>query len=43
MSRFKVLADFIIVDMFAEVCTGERTAKEAVQRAEKRAQRHYRT
>ncbi len=37
-----VLADFIIVDMFAEVCTGQQTAKEAVERAEKRARRHYR-
>ena len=38
-----VLADFIIVDMFGEACTGRYTAKEAVQRAHKRAQRHYRT
>jgi len=37
-----VLADFIVVDMFAEVCTGQQTPKEAAQRAEKRAQRHYR-
>jgi multiple sugar transport system substrate-binding protein len=35
-------ADFVIVDMFAEVCTGQQTAKEAAQRAEKRALRHYR-
>jgi len=34
-------ADFIVVDMFAEVCTGQQTAKEAAQRAEKRALRHY--
>ena len=34
--------DFIVVDMFAEVCTGQQTPKEAAQRAEKRAQRHYR-
>jgi multiple sugar transport system substrate-binding protein len=35
-------ADFIVVDMFAEVCTGQQTAKEAAQRAERRALRHYR-
>lgn len=35
-------ADFIVVDMFAEVCTGQQTAKEAAQRAEKRVLRHYR-
>ena len=39
----ETLADFVIVDMFAEVCTGEQTPKEAARRAEKRAQRHYRT
>ena len=38
-----VLADFIIVDMFGEVCTGQQTPKEAAQRAEKRARRHYRS
>jgi multiple sugar transport system substrate-binding protein len=38
-----VLADFIIVDMFGEVCTGQQTPKEAVVRAEKRARRHYRS
>jgi multiple sugar transport system substrate-binding protein len=37
-----VLADFIVVDMFGEVCTGRYSAKEAVERAEKRARRHYR-
>jgi multiple sugar transport system substrate-binding protein len=37
-----VLADFVVVDMFAEACTGQRTAKEAAQRAEQRALRHYR-
>jgi multiple sugar transport system substrate-binding protein len=35
-------ADFVIVDMFAEACTGQQTPKEAAQRAEKRALRHYR-
>ena len=38
-----VLADFIIVDMFGEACTGRYSAREAVQRAHRRAQRHYRT
>jgi multiple sugar transport system substrate-binding protein len=37
-----VLADFIVVDMFGEVCTGQRTPKEAALRAEKRARRYYR-
>ncbi len=37
-----VLADFIIVDMFGEACTGQQTPKAAVLRAEKRARRHYR-
>ena len=36
------LADFIVVDMFAEACTGQETPKAAAQRAEKRAMRHYR-
>jgi multiple sugar transport system substrate-binding protein len=38
-----VLADFIVVDMFAEACTGQQTPKEAAARAEKRARRYYRT
>jgi multiple sugar transport system substrate-binding protein len=38
-----VLADYIIVDMFGEVCTGQQTAQDAVRRAERRARRHYRT
>jgi len=37
------MADFVVVDMFAEVCTGQQTPKEAMLRAEKRAARHYRT
>jgi len=36
------IADFIVVDMFGEACTGAQTPKEAARRAEKRAQRHYR-
>jgi multiple sugar transport system substrate-binding protein len=38
-----VLADFIVVDMFGEVCTGQQTPQEALRRAERRARRHYRT
>jgi len=34
-------ADFVVVDMFAEVCTGAQTPKEAALRAEKRALRNY--
>jgi multiple sugar transport system substrate-binding protein len=37
-----VLADFIVVDMFGEACTGRYSPKDAVQRAERRARRHYR-
>jgi multiple sugar transport system substrate-binding protein len=37
------LADFIIVDMFGEACTGRYSPKDALLRAEKRARRHYRT
>lgn len=37
------VADFIVVDMFAEVCIGAQTPQAAVQRAEKRALRHYRS
>jgi multiple sugar transport system substrate-binding protein len=38
-----VTADFVVVDMFAEACTGQQTPKEAALRAERRAMRHYRT
>jgi multiple sugar transport system substrate-binding protein len=34
-------ADFIVVDMFAEVCSGQQTPKAAAQRAQKRAERYY--
>jgi multiple sugar transport system substrate-binding protein len=37
------MADFVVVDMFAEACTGQQTPREAMQRAEKRLSRHYRT
>lgn len=36
------MADYIVVDMFAEACEGGRTPKEAVERATKRAERYYR-
>jgi len=36
------MGDFIVVDMFAEACTGQQTPREAAQRAEKRALRIYR-
>jgi len=36
------LADFVVVDMFAEAATGQLSAKDAAQKAEKRAQRFYR-
>jgi multiple sugar transport system substrate-binding protein len=35
------LADFIIVDMVAEAASGQRSAKEAAERAQKRAERYY--
>ena len=42
-SSAATMADFVVVDMFAEVCTGQQTPREAVQRAERRAQRFYRS
>jgi multiple sugar transport system substrate-binding protein len=36
------MADYIIVNMFAQVCAGELTPKEAAERAAKRAERYYR-
>ena len=38
----EALADFVVVDMFSEVVTGQASPKEAAQKAEKRAQRFYR-
>jgi len=35
------LADFIVVNMFAEAASGSKTPKEAVERATKRAERYY--
>lgn len=36
------MADYIVVNMFAEACAGDRTPKEAAERAAKRAERYYR-
>jgi multiple sugar transport system substrate-binding protein len=36
-----VMGDFIVVDMFAEVCSGNETPKAAAQRAADRAKRYY--
>jgi len=35
------LADFIVVDMVAEAASGQRSSKEAAERAQKRAERYY--
>ena len=37
-----VMADYILVDMFAEAVTGQQTPQAAMERAEKRANRYYR-
>lgn len=36
-----VMADYVLVDMFAEAVTGQRTPEEAAKRAEERAKRYY--
>jgi multiple sugar transport system substrate-binding protein len=36
------LADFVVLDMFASVCTGRTSVKEAIQVAERQAKRIYR-
>ncbi len=36
------MADYIVVNMFAEAASGDRTPKEAAERAAKRAERYYR-
>ncbi len=35
------LGDFIVVDMFAEAASGDKTPQEAAERAQKRAERYY--
>jgi len=37
-----VMGDFVVVDMFAEACTGSQTPKGAAQHAAERAKRYYR-
>ena len=37
-----VMADYVLVDMFAEAVTGQQTPQGAMERAEKRANRYYR-
>jgi multiple sugar transport system substrate-binding protein len=41
-SAAAALAEFIVADMFAEVVSGQGTAKEAMEKAQKRAERYYR-
>ena len=36
-----VMGDFVVVDMFAEACTGRQSAAEAAKRAAERAKRFY--
>ncbi len=36
-----VIADYVVVDMFAEAASGSKTPKEAAERAQKRAERYY--
>jgi multiple sugar transport system substrate-binding protein len=38
----QVMADYVLVDMFAECATGQRSPEEAAKRAETRANRYYR-
>jgi multiple sugar transport system substrate-binding protein len=38
-----VMADYVLVDMFAEAVTGQRSPEDAIARAEQRAKRYYRT
>ncbi|MDN3713991.1 hypothetical protein QWZ10_23440 [Paracoccus cavernae] len=37
-----VMADYVLVDMFAEAVTGQRTTEEAIANAERRIARYYR-
>jgi multiple sugar transport system substrate-binding protein len=40
-SSAAVMADYVVVDMFAEVVTGQRSPEEAAKRAETRVNRYY--
>ena len=35
------LADWVVVDMFAQAVSGQKSPKEAAERAQKRAERYY--
>jgi multiple sugar transport system substrate-binding protein len=37
-----VLADYVVVNMFASVCSGDATPQEAAAEAQRRAERYYR-
>jgi multiple sugar transport system substrate-binding protein len=36
------MADYVLVDMFAEAVTGAASPKDAIEKAEKRINRYYR-
>jgi multiple sugar transport system substrate-binding protein len=36
------MADYVLVDMFAEAVTGQSTPEDAIANAERRANRYYR-
>lgn len=38
-----VMADYVLVDMFAEAVTGQRSPEDAISRAEQRAKRYYKS
>jgi len=38
-----VMADYVLIDMFAEAVTGQRTPEEAMRNAQRRAERYYRS
>jgi multiple sugar transport system substrate-binding protein len=37
------MADYVLVDMFAEAVTGQRSPEDAIARAEQRAKRYYKS
>lgn len=41
-SAAAVLADFVVIDMFAEAVSGQASPKDAMEKAHKRAERYYR-
>jgi multiple sugar transport system substrate-binding protein len=36
------MADFVVVNMVAEAASGQRTPRQAAERAQRRAERYYR-